>query len=393
MFKLERRILWREVDLGILPPEMKNVLSLLGQEPSFSIKGGYAKATLGETLIKYKRLRYNRAFGENGGFDAKEMDLDTVFSYSGKRRNNIKGLSCRINALQEKLAEIGIPLKPVDVEIRREKNTGQEFIQEFLETRDVTIDEVLLYPVKGKWYVSFTEKAFRDTINEVAILAPNGTGMIRIDHNRIIATPYAMARMIRFLTEKKVKAVYIPQWWIDQNNKEAERLGKENLGAYSLIVIERYLQKPDLQIKFMRAMYELKITDFKNFDDFREEQLLFFKLHNDKDFEFNGNQSFEEVQQRLLRKEEQGKNGRAQRKREREKCLHSEVEISKCTRCNKGCTITKCKNCTFTEVIPQGQKHPVDMTYMLCNYNTTRANVYHDKKGFYPFRPNKQIKR
>ncbi len=387
MFELNRRILWREVDLKLLPLEMEGTLSLLKKENNFYIKGGYAKTILEIILIQDKKLKDNRAFGENNEFNSKTMDIDIVLSYFGKRRHNIEELSCRISDLQEKLAEIEIVLKPDDIEIRREKSEILEFIREFLETRDLTINEAILFPVSGKWKIFFTDKCYRDTINGAAIPAPNGTGIIRIDYNRMIATPYAMARMIRSLTDKKVKAVYIPQWWIDRNNKEAERLGKESLGAYALIIMQRYLGKPELQRRFMRAMYELKITDFKNFNDFYKEQLLFFKLRNGNGFEFNKNRSFEEIQRDLLKKEEQGKNGRAQRRKERGQCPHSKIEEFECAICDKHCTIRRCEECTATEVMPQGKKTPVDIAHMLCNYNTIHANIYHNQKGFYPFYP------
>jgi len=366
-----------------IPDKTKGVFKLLGKEQYLGIKGGYAKVPFGE-LLKRKEERQktlvNRALGSNGA----SVDLDIVINYIGSRENALPKLVERVDILTKKLQEIGVYLNGADVEPREGNVVDKKFLTNFLSSRDITINEIIAVPTTtGDWKLCFTDLCYRDTLNGAGIIAPNGKGTLRWDYGRLVPTPNGIVRLVRFLTEKKVNSIYLPQWHIERNNQEAERMGKEKLGAYGLILCQRYLNTPIFQQKLMRILNILDLTDILNFQDYIREQETFFQLwHENSRFQFNNQRTFEEVQKHLNDKSKREKTDLEQKRTQQKHCLHQNIETIECNYCGKHCTIKVCKDCKLVNVFMGKSIKPAKLLNLLCNRNSVNGTVYWDKQGF-----------
>lgn len=371
------------IEKMVIPDKIKGVFKLLGEEQYFGVKGGYSKILFGE-LLRQKRagkeIFNNRALGGDGV----SVDLDIVINYIGSLKNALPKLVERVDDLTEKLQEIGIHLNGADVEPREGNVADKKFLRNFLSSRDLTMNEIIAVPIAtGDWKLCFTDLCYRDTVNGAGILSPNGKGTLRWDYGRLVPTPSGITRLIRFLTEGKVKSIYLPQWWIERNNQEAERIGKEKLGTYGLILCQRYLNKPSLQTKLMRTLRKLELTDIPNFQDYLREQETFFQLWNKNGtFQFNEKRTFKEVQEHLKDKQKKGKTGLEQRQSQQEHCMHQNIKVIKCNYCGKHCTIKVCEDCKLMNAFMGKSIKPVKLLNLLCNRNLINGTVYWDKQGF-----------
>lgn len=381
MTQLGRKVYSHTVRTNDMPEELISVFKATEEKKYFGIKGGYAKAVLRYIFRHYDDFRTESGHIADEQYD--NMDLDIVLTFAGSKAKNIEMLSGRVVDISERLSEINVILSPEDIELIKGNLENPKTIQSFMEYRDMTINEVILIPQgNGEWILYWTDKCHRDTIQKVGMLSANGAGTVRIDAGRMIATPYGITRLLRFLVEEKVSKIYLPDWWIKANNREAKRLKKENLGVYGLILGQRYLDNPKLQKRMMSILNRLGVTDIRNFEQFMDEQKTFFKLWTGNNFELNPNRSFEEIQKHLLEKNENGQKARKEYRTARENCNHEIVTI-KCTRCNKNCIIEKCKKCTAFKISCGDSTKPLLPKDLLCNYNFRKASFYWDKKGFF----------
>lgn len=330
MSLLGRKVYMIEIKTSELPEDKKPVYILLENERFLGIKGGFAKAVLQNILERQGKIPKKEADPNI------ETDLDLVLTFIGGRRKNTDSLDKRVSELTEKLKD-KVALNPADIETIKGNLNDPETIQRFLESRDLTINEIVLVPCgDNKWKLHYTDKCYRDTINCTGILSTNGTGTMRIEAGRMIASPYGITRLLRFLIEEKVEGVYLPRWWIVANNAEARRLKKENLGVYGLVLCQRYqqLDRPDLRKRMMRLLKVLGFTDLESFELYMQEQQTFLQLWKGEKFEFNPNRSFREIQEHLLKKEEIGENSHQEQKMSRESCTHDTRSFA-CNDCNR----------------------------------------------------------
>jgi len=340
------------------------------------VMGGIAKILLGEILKAQGKIRENLALGYKS-----EVDLDLVMPFSGSRRQSIDRMVEKIKELQNRLADIGVDVDEEDVKLFKGNFEEMKSLRKFLENFDLTINELVFIPSQLTLFL--TDKCFRDTINGVGILSANHPGTLRRDCGRIVASPRGMARLIRFLVEGKVKSIYLPRWWVESNKEEAERLEKGVLGTYGLLLTERYKNNEFLQMKFMKILNDLSITNLKKFETFKKEQLLIFEIERDEKFEIK-KRTFKEVQEEMLEKEEAKETQRKEKKGKREECFHKEKKVFTCDFCNWRCKVEKCLNCDWSQITPKGNLKPFPLDLIFCNKNFIKANVYWDKNGFFP---------
>jgi len=373
---LKRRIYTLDCSfLQALPGKIGKVMEILATE-NFGIKGGIAKIIFGEILKSKSRLKENLALGYKS-----EVDLDLVIGFSGSRRKNIDKMAEDISGLKEKLLEVEMFLDEEDVEAKRGSLKSEEFIRKFLESRDLTINEVLVIPREGKIY--FTDKCLRDTVKSVGILSANHPGTLRRHCGRLIASPRGMVRLIRFLTEGKVKSIYLPNWGIQIIKEEAENKKGAVLGAYGLILFERYKDNEVLQARLMENLNNLSITNLKNFETFKKEEELLFELSREEKFSL-GKKTFKEVQKEISQKEEKKQETRRELKERRQFCSHQNKTEFFCTRCQWNCKINKCLNCDWVEITPEKSENSLLLDEIFCNKSYIKADVYWDKDGFFP---------
>jgi len=246
------------------------------------------------------------------------------------------------------------------------------------------MNEVLFVPSQETLF--FTDKCLRDTINSVGILCANHPGILRRDCGRIIASPRGISRLIRFFVEKKIKVMYLPHSWVGSNREEAKRIGKGLLGAYGLVLIERYRANKPLQLRFMKVLNDLSITNLKHFDTFAEEQKILFEGARGEEFIMR-KRSFEEIQKKISEGKEQALLAKTKRREKRASCSHERIKEFVCQRCLWYCDIKKCLDCDKVEITPRRSKEPLPIDQLFCNKNFIAANVYWDKGGFFPSYP------
>jgi hypothetical protein len=244
----------------------------------------------------------------------------------------------------------------------------------------LTINEVIFIPKLQTLF--FTDKCLRDTINAVGILTAYNPKTLRRDCGRIIASSWGMARLIRFLTERKVKSIYLPNWWVVSNKEEAEKRGQGVLGTYSLILIERYKDNESFQWRLMKILKGLSITNLKKFDTFKKEQEMRFEALRGKKFILK-KRSFKQVQEELILEEEKRKKMEMEMEKKKKSCSHGKKIKFICHHCPWHCAIIKCINCGEVEIIPKGKSTPFPLDDLFCNKNFIKADVYWDKNGFF----------
>lgn len=369
----------------LMPENIAKVFGILAQIKNILIKGGLARAVLSQILKNEKRVEKNRAL-DNAW--EKPSDIDLILSFIGTKRKNLPLLNKKVINLIEKLEKTGFELNNRDIELIKGSFKNEKVIRKILETRDITINEVALIPEEKRWLLYYTDKAHRDLVNSVAMLTINNPSTIRYDYGRLVASPYGIIRLTRFLIEEKVKNIYLPNWWAERNNQEAEKSGRPKLGSYGLLLAERYVNTPKLQSELIRIFNHFKLTDSKDFNQYKKEQKQSFKKYSGKDFQLRPETSFEELQKALTKKSERHTDRRRERKELRTVCSHF-IKSFICTRCHKECKIKYCIKCNKIEIIPKKEKKAAHLYYLFCNKTFIKADRYWDKQGFYPQFPDK----
>jgi hypothetical protein len=362
-------------------PSLKNLSGLVGKvieilaKEEIIVKGGFAKIILGELLKAEGKIENNLALGYKS-----ETDLDLVITFSGSKKKNIDIITTKVKDLKEKFMKLGVDLDEKDIEMKRGNLKDSKYISKFLQSRDLTINEVIFIPSQETLF--FTDKCLRDTINSAGILAANHPGTLRRDCGRIIASPRGMVRLIRFLIEKKVTSIYMPYWWVRSNKEEAERMQQGVLGAYGLALIDRYKRNEVLQLRLMNILNNLNITNLKNFETFKKEQEILFEGSRGEKFVLK-KRSFEDIQEDITSGKERRELSRKKLKEKRKKCSHERKKQFFCENCYWHCKIIKCLDCDAVAITPKGQSKPFLIDDLFCNKNLIRADVYWDKNGFF----------
>lgn len=376
MFSLGRKIYTFKIPfLKSLNGIIREVFEILKEE-NITIKGGFAKILLGEILKSKGKIKENLAFGYEG-----KTDLDLLLAISAFRMERIEKIAEKISNLKEKFLKMEVNLDEKDVEIIEGNLRDIKFIRKFLESRDLTINELIFIPKFETLFL--TDKCLRDTINAVGILAANKPETIWRDCGRIIASPYGIVRLIKFLTEKKVNFIYLPNWWVLSNKREAEKMKRGILGAYGLILMEKYEDNEVLQLRFMKILNNLSITNLKRFETFKKEQEMLYEASRGEEF-FSEKKSFKEIQEEKLLEEEKRKKRKSESEKKKETCPHKNKRKFICEYCPWRCAIIKCRECGGLEIIPKEKSSPYPIDELFCNKNFIEADVYWDKNGFFP---------
>jgi len=375
MFSLERKIHSQKIPhLEKISGIVGNVFNILAKE-NIAIKGGFAKIILGEILKSEGIIKENLALGFKG-----KTDLDLLITSPELKKENLDLMAKKIGNLKEKFSKLDINLDEEDVELKEGDLKDIKFITKFLESRDLTINEVIFLP--GLRTLFFTDKCLRDTTNAVGILAANKPETTKRDCGRLSASFYGMTRLIRFLVEKKVKSIYLPNWWVRSNKQESDESKRGILEAYNLILIERYKDNESLQYRFMKIMNGLSITNLKDFEKFKKQQEMLFEISRGKKFLLK-ERSFKEAQEESLSEKEKREKIESEAIKKKKTCSHGKKIKFICNHCAWRCVIMKCLSCNLIEIIPQGKSTPFPLDDLFCNKNFINADVYWDKNGFF----------
>ena len=389
LIPLKRKISRIEIDkkeaLTLFPKKIIKVLEVLSQEKNMIVKGGFAKAILGQILKNEGKIKKNRAL-EN---EKDELpDIDLILTFTGTKNKSLPALTQKAEQLAEKLKAIGFELSNRDIELIKGSPNNEGMIKRILESRDVTINEMVLIPQEkgGYWLLYHTDKALRDTISAVGVITINSANVRHYDYGRIRASYYGMTRLIRFLTEGKVKYIYLPKWWIERTKEKAKEENRLNLGLYGTILAQRYKDFSKLQKRFMNILNDLSLTELKDFKDYENEQSQWFKLKTGKKFEVDKTTTFEEVQRQQTEKKERHMGVKQRRKQLQTSCSHF-IESFECVYCPENCKIKHCPKCNKLEVAPKKLEKPVGLYQLPCNRSFINSDFYWGKDAFYPKLP------
>jgi len=389
LIPLKRKISRIEIDkkeaLTLFPKKIIKVLEVLSQEKNMIVKGGFAKAILGQILKNEGKIKKNRAL-EN---EKDELpDIDLILTFTGTKNKSLPALTQKAEQLAEKLKAIGFELSNRDIELIKGSPNNEGMIKRILESRDVTINEMVLIPQEkgGYWLLYHTDKALRDTISAVGVITINSANVRHYDYGRIRASYYGMTRLIRFLTEGKVKYIYLPKWWIERTKEKAKEENRLNLGLYGTILAQRYKDSSKLQKRFMTILNDLGLTSIKDFKDYEKEQSQWFESKIGKKFEANETIAFEELQKQHAEKKERHMGVKQRRKQLQVSCSHF-IESLECTYCPENCKIKHCSKCNKLEVTPKKSEKPVGLYQLPCNRSFINSDFYWGKDAFYPKLP------
>lgn len=387
----ERKIFKAVIDINELPEPIGKVLKILSDEKQLVVKGGFAKAIFEWCLLRNgEKPRTNalRSLLNNN------TDLDIVFIFFDKEDRDM--LTEKFDAVQAKLAAGGVELLGSDVEIIRNKRhlNDDGFAEKIFSTRDLTINEVVVISSheKDKWTLYCTDVCYRDTLNGVGVLSGNTKSTVWYSAGRMVPTNHGLFRLLKFLIDGKVKKIYLPQWWVDINISEAQRQGHNNLGAYGLLLAQKYADKPELAQKMMSYFNSLRIEESSDFKEYMHDQENSFQNSSNMSFDFNPDRPFKDVLQHYRDKEDKRVQKQHARRINREECDHY-MEMIECDKCKMNCKIEECIKCKLIKTTPSGWDKPIDdFKRLLCNYNWKYAKVYWDKEGFFPREPKQDRK-
>ncbi len=346
-----------EADTYLLPKEIRKILGQLGKSKYLAIKGGVARLTFLKKLISDGKIenpiRIAVQFTEE-----KVNDLDVVIIHYKSLAESKEWLLEKEAEIRKKLSDLSLPFGGEDLEpVRGKSNTdghpSDKVIEKILNSRDLTINEVLLVPNAEKWYLYYTAECWRDTLSGVGMVNVKPKHF-RYDSGRIILANYGLFRLLKFWVDRKVEEVFLPQWMVNAHLKETKRLQEEkrvptgaNLGWYSLIVINKYKDKPDRQERWMMVLNKLGLSNCRTFEEFAKEQNQLFRDKAGFDFEFESGESFGEVIDRLLNQRKKRAEMQNQRKENKKECNHQFQKVS-CSGCTFNCQMKNCTICTKT---------------------------------------------
>jgi len=372
------------LNVNLLPEHLKLVLEKLKKERCLVLKGGIARLSLLETLrARGKSIKADRLARERG-----VKDLDIILVHFGTLPKSKDWLLEKEKEIREKLDEKRIVLMGEDIEpirgtVHEDGKITEETIEKILETRDLTINEVILVPEEGAWYIYYTQRCWRDLILGIGIINARDPKLTRRDCGRIILSSRAIYRLLKFLVEGKIEKIYFPEWQriahlveMLRRQTKGELPQGANLGRYSLIIVHKY-KDSDVQIKgrWMRVLTGFGFTEIWDFDKFAAEQKIFDSLKSNGDFQFESDLSFAQIIDRLISERAQREEARHQRKVERNECVH-QFENIPCQGCSVQCLFQKCQKCTkYRMVKPTLQTLPCNRIFLSANWRADEKSL------------------
>ncbi|MFH0987500.1 MAG: hypothetical protein V1841_01225 [Patescibacteria group bacterium] len=373
------------LDESVLTRQTRDILDKLRDERSLIVKGGLARLALLETLVRQgKKINPERL-----SIERKIEDLDLILTYTDTLPKSKDYLIGRAEEIQKTLKGLVLPLMGRDIEPAKAKQgrIDGETIERILDTRDLTINEVILVPLAGEWWLYYTQRCWRDSICGVGMLNANDSKTIRRDPSRIVPSNRGFYRLFKFWVEGKVEMIWLPDWQIavhlaemlKRQEKRDLPLGA-NLGRYALVIANKY-KDADIKIKsrWMTVLRKFGFTDLGDWDTWVQEQSIMDQIRYGDDFEFESDLSFAEIIDRMIKERTQREEARRQRRIERDHCQHV-FETIVCQDCNLDtqCEIQKCQKCTqYTVTIPELAELPCNDVFITGRWS---ADEYSLKK-------------
>ena len=347
------------IDVSVLPETVRKILALLKDE-NLVVKGGltrfvFLKKILSEDGVPEKIRLWLK---ERARIEENINDLDIVLFHWKTLKQSKEVLLGEEKKIKEKiipfLNEREVLFRGQDIEPVKWSKDRRATIQKILGTRDLTINEVILKPEKDGWHICYTPRCKTDLIRGIGALTGNNSRTIRYDRGRIIPGNYGFLRLLKFLVEKKVHKVWLPDWMVKAHLVEVERIQKKEviplgmpMGNYGLLLVHQYSQAPaEIKRRWIKVLNKLGFTDLESFELFAQEQALLRGMNGGFFFQ---DLSFSESIDKMIELRNDQQTRRQVRREEREKCNHN-FEETVCKGCRCRCNIKKCPKCDHIEL-------------------------------------------
>ncbi len=129
--KISRIEIVQEEMTKLLPKKIIKVLEILAPTKNIIIKGGFARAVLGQILKNEEKIEKNRAI-ENAW--EKPLDIDLILTFTGTKKKNLPLLNEKVIELKEKLHKTGFELSGRDIELIKGGLGNERMVRKILET-------------------------------------------------------------------------------------------------------------------------------------------------------------------------------------------------------------------------------------------------------------------
>jgi hypothetical protein len=378
-----------KVNLGWLSQPLLEVLEKLKNENDLAIRGGVARLVLLESLqAQGKKISKPRI--ERERTHAKQ-DLDVILTHNENLSKAKEILLDRAKKIMEK--DLPIPLMEDGFEPFQGDLANEKTIKRILATRDLTINEVILIPRDGQWWMYYTKRAWRDALLGIGMLNARDPTLTRRDLGRIVPTSRGFYRLLRAFIEGIVEKIWLPEWQVTAHLLEMARLQSlkkipvgQNLGGYSLLIARRYKDSPVMQKRWMQVLRKLRFITLQSWQEFIAEQKLLEALTSNKKIKidlatliFNlGGEFAEEITLKekielLIQRNQRRKEARRERQLQRETCQHR-FESIQCEGCRIRCWIQKCQKCTRV-IFPNKTELPCNRIFIAGDWRTFKNSL------------------
>ncbi|MCU0653114.1 MAG: hypothetical protein MUD10_02535 [Candidatus Pacebacteria bacterium] len=329
-----------------LSPQVADVLSLLQGEERIAFKGGIAKLCLMAAMIEHENLKDMKRWR----LEQRINDIDLVFIFPSGQDDLKEMILEKFERTKNILLSRNIYLDPRDVDIIEDVNL-EKALARILGSDDLTINEVALIFVAGKWRLFYSDLALDHTVRGIGMIAKPKTTNIHYDAGRIYFSPLGVVRLIKFLASCKVQKICLPKWRLGllfDNYQKKVKAGQmpQNapLGFYSLVLMKNYFGNDELaQKKAMVVLYDLGLTDMLDPELYvRQQEAIFADAHKEfalKEF------TMEEIVDKYIENRSKREAAAKERQATRANCAH-EFEAVPCELCGQNkCEIRYCQKC------------------------------------------------
>ncbi|MFH1657381.1 MAG: hypothetical protein ABH919_02840, partial [bacterium] len=314
-----------------LPEPIRKLLYLLGgeEEQKIALTGGMARFVLLKSLANQGKF-INPAWLNEA---AKLTDVDIKIGHYDSLPRSREEVIQRAAAIEERLkvvlAENVLKLDFDTMNFSgRDGIASERTISTLLGNMDVTVDEVVLMPRNGVWYLYYTPRCWKHTLEGVGILTAKN---VRREKNGItVPNSLALYRLARIFAAGKVAKAVIPKYLLDLYSENVNRLQKQrklskgaNLGHYSLALVQSVKDNAPAQRRLMQFLSSLEMTKETNFEVWASAQEVLGRFGcNGRLFNFRNIPFAEKVERKIafIRKKE---DQQMKKKKIRDTCNHN----------------------------------------------------------------------
>lgn len=344
MYKYIPNVFSVRASVESLPKGIRDILNCLRNKREVVITGRVARWVLRKGLEEQGKKPILPRVGQSNKIELKIGHYDTLPKSQEEviqKSNELKKL------LGDSLSKNNLVLDFDSMNFSTEDEAiSKKTIVALLSNMDISVNEVILAPKNGVWYLYYTERCWSHTLKGLGILCYK-EGFVRRERNGIIVpNSNGLYRLLKAFTEGEVRKIVVPRYQMDLYLQHMKKLQKSrkvskgaNLGRYALILIEKFQNDPAAQKRLMYAMHTLGLTKETDFGKWASAQQLLNRFNNGT-FDFGG-LSFKKKLAKDVETIRIKEKGEAERKQKRDGCHHN-FQTEKCEKCPDKCVTKTC---------------------------------------------------